>query len=50
MEFEASNGAVLNQLWSQMRAGHSAQMAKHWFCFVEVMGSNPVQAWNFFRL
>ena len=42
-------GFILNQHNDQLPVGLLAQLVEHCACITEVMGSNPVQAWIFFR-
>ena len=43
-------GYITNSQCDQLRDGLIAQLVEHCNGFAEVMGSNPVQAWIFFRL
>ena len=40
---------VTNSQYDQFTVGLIAQLVEHCTGIVEVMGSNPVQAWSFFR-
>ena len=40
---------VVKRLWIYKPVGLLAQLVEHCTCIAEVMGSNPVQAWIFFR-
>ena len=40
---------IWNQQNDQLSVGSLAQLVEHWTGVTEVMGSNPVQAWIFFR-
>ena len=43
------HGCIWNQHHDQLPVGLLAQLAEHCIGIAEVMGSNPVQAWTFFR-
>ena len=43
------HGFILNQHNDQLPVGLLGQLVEHCACITEVMGSNPVQAWIFFR-
>ena len=44
------NGYITNSQYDQLPVGLIAQLVEHCTGIAEVMGSNPVQAWIFFRL
>ena len=44
------HGYIANSPYDQLPVGLIAQLVEHCTGIAEVMGSNPVQAWNFFRL
>ena len=41
---------ITNSQYDQLLVGSIAQLVEHYTGITEVMGSNPVQAWIFFRL
>ena len=44
------HGYITNSQYNQLPVGLIAQLVEHCTGIAEVMGSNPVQAWIFFRL
>ena len=42
-------GFIMNQQYDQLSVGLLPQLAEHCTSIAEVMGSNPVQTWIFFR-
>ena len=44
------HGCITNSQYDQLPVGLIAQLVEHCTGIAEVMGSNPVQAWIFFRL
>ena len=43
------HGYITNSQYDQLPVGLIAQLVEHCTGIAEVMGSNPVQAWNFFQ-